>query len=165
MADYNIYIHAFSGESSPTTPFQLRESGESAGGSESPGGGSAFTAITRMSAFISNPDSMIGNVASTATGTIGKASIGFAFLIALAAIVKKSADYYIPIVASASGDYGFQIAYNNFNQTIHNILTPFSTEFQRRRNVIEINKKNAKNEQERILTGGTIYGSQYGRYL
>ena len=165
MADYNIYIHSFSGESNPTTPFQLR--GNGSGDSASDGndsGVNGFGIINKAAAFVQNPDSAIGAVMNSATTVMGKLApvmIGAA----LVSIAKRVVDLYVPYASSASGDYGFQVKYNNFFQEFHNFTHPFSTAIQKQRNQLEIKKTNARNEQERLLFGGTIYSSKYGRNL
>lgn len=171
MADYNIYIHAFSGESSPTSPFQLRGGSSDEGGVEgsAASGGDAFGLIRRASSFIQNPDSAIGKVANTASGAlmsgVGKIGIAIFAVGALLKITKSVADKYIAYSTSATGDYAFQIKYNNFFQVMHNALHPVSNEIQRQYTQLEIIKRNQKVEQERLLFGGTIYTDKYGRNL
>ncbi len=166
MADYNIYIHSYGQYDAPTTPFQLRAESDTSGvGGEGGGsGGSGFGMVRRAASFIVNPDSAIGQAMSNAAGAMGK--LLPVFLIGTALVVaKKVVDLYVAYSSSATGDYSFKIKYDNFFQSIQNATKPFSTEIQRQLNVLEINKNNARNEQERLLYGGSIYSSRYGRTL
>lgn len=167
MADYNIYIHSYGQYDAPTTPFQLRAESDTSGvGGEGGGsGGSGFGMIRRAASFILNPDSAIGQTMSTTAGAIGKAfpaalAIGTAIIVA-----KKVVDFYSSYVSSATGDYGFQIKYNNFFQRLHNAFHPFSNAIEGTKMELELRKQNERNEQERLLFGGSIYSSKYGRTL
>lgn len=165
MADYNIFIHSLTNYESPTTPVQLRENADISGvGGEGGEGGSGFGFVRRTAAFLTNPDSLIGEVQSTASGVISKIA-PIAALVAVIGIGKKVVDLYVPYSSNASGNYDFQIKYNNFNQVLRNITHPFGTAIQRQIAMLDMKKENAKNEQERLLFGGTIYDSKYGRYL
>lgn len=167
MADYNIYIHTVGtsgNNSSPTTPFQLRGTEQTASGSgESIDGGfSPSTIVQKGAAFISNPDSAIGAVMAS---TIGKIGIAAFVVNTVTKITDKALTMYNNYATTASGNYKFSIEYNNYKTALHNALTPFSTEVNRQLNQLQINKENAKNEQERMLLGGTIINAPYGRYL
>lgn len=166
MADYNIYIHTVGtsgNNSSPTTPFQLRGTSETSGTGEIVSGGfDPSTTVKKGAAFISNPDSAIGAVMASTIGQMGVLTFALGTAIR---ITDKALTMYNNYATTASGNYKFAIDYNNFKQRIHNILTPFSTEINRQLNQLQINKENAKNQQERMLLGGTIINAPYGRYL
>lgn len=166
MADYNIYIHSYSQYDAPTTPFQLRTESDTSGvGGEGGGsGGSGFGAVRRAASFFTNPDSAIGQATGAVASAAGKI-LPFALLGAGLSIAKKVLDLYVSYSSSATGDYSFKIKYDNYFQSIQNATKPFSAEIQRQFNILEINKNNARNEQERLLFGGTIYTDRYGRYL
>ena len=89
----------------------------------------------------------------------------FAIIASVVGIGKKVMDLYVPVSASASGDYSFKIRYDNFFQELHNFTHPFSSAIERQQLVLETKKQNARNEQERLLFGGSIYSSKYGRNL
>lgn len=169
MADYNIYLTSVGnngqGNSSPTTPWQLRggvggsggDSGENMGGGFDPS-----NAVRRGAAFLQNPDSLIGSVLKTPIGKLGIAAVVIGAAIN---ITDKAITMYQSYASPASGDYKFQIDYSNFKQSVHNFMHPFSTEIQRQFNQLQIKKENLANEQARLLLGGTYLNAPYGRYL
>jgi len=166
MADYNIYLHSVSnakGNESPTTPWQLLggEGGDNVGGSGG-GGFSPSTAIHAGAAFLRNPDSAIGGVMSSTLGKLG--IVGFIAVTAVK-LTDKAITMYNGYASSANGDYKFAIDYNNFKNAIHTAFHPFSTELERQQNALQIKKDNLKNEQDRLLLGGSFINSPYGRYL
>lgn len=173
MADYNIYIHSFGNYDSPTTPFQVREESDTSGvGGEGGSGGGGFGAIRRAASFVSNPDSALGAVMNTASGAIRTAAkalgpVGIITILFGAAIkiASKVDEMYMSYASPASGDFRRLYQYENTKQAIHMLTHPFSTEIQRQKAQLQIKMQNAKNEQEMLLTGGTIYNSKYGRYL
>lgn len=169
MADYNIWIRSFNNADSPTTPIQLRQESDISGtGGDGGSGGSGFGFIRRASQFLINPDSAIGEVANTAVGTLKKAAGVAAVLFVVSTAIKltdKVVTIYNDFSSEASGDYANKIKYNNFKQLMHNAMTPFSNQIQMEKTQLQIMNQNAKNEQERLLFGGTIYNSKYGRYL
>lgn len=174
MADYNIFIHSASNYESPTTPLQMKgDSGESGVGGESGSGGSGLGFARRAAAFILNPDSAIGSIMNAPAGAIGKSSkaggiVAATVMLAITtafSIVDKVVTTYNAYSSSASGDYSNMIHWNNTKKLISNILHPFSTELSRQQAELQIKLKNAENEQEMLLTGGSIYNSRYGRYL
>lgn len=165
MADYNIYIRTIGGgeSSSPTTPTQL-------GGGD--GGNATATAsqfISKAGAFAQNPDSAIGAVGSTAVGVISRAVPWVGVAIIAATTILKVGDNvyskYNDLFSSMTGDYRNRNRYNNFKQGIHNFTHPFSMVMSFIQQTYEERAKNKALEQERLLTGGTILNSQYGRYL
>lgn len=161
--DYNIYIHTVSqgGNQSPTTPWQLRTSGNENG--TIPGGDSSpSTAVQEGASFLRNPDSLIAGVMSTA---IGKLGIGAIIVKAIADITDKAISMYQSYASTASGDYKFQITYNNFKTAIQSVMHPFSTGLQAQMRDLQIKKENLANEQQRLLLGDSVINSQYGRYL
>lgn len=161
--DYNIYIHTVSqgGNESPTIPWQLKttgnENGAVAGGEFSPS-----TAVKEGASFLRNPDSLIAGVMSTA---IGKLGVGALIVKVIANITDKAITMYQSYAAPASGDYKFQIAYNNFKAGIQSVMHPFSTGLQAQMRDLQIRKENLANEQQRLLLGDSVINSQYGRYL
>lgn len=161
--DYNIYIHSVSanGNQSPTSPWQL-QSDDSNGEIVSGGGFSPSSTVKKAGAFLSNPDSLIGKVMATGVGKLGVAAVIISTIIRL---TDKAITMYQSYAAPASGDYKFQIEYNNFKQTMHNVMTPFSTEIQRQQAELQIKKEKLANEQQMQLLGGTMINSPYGRYL
>lgn len=163
MADYNIYIRTIGGEGgegSAVKPFQT-------GGGDAAKEASQF--ISKAGAFMENPDSALGAVKNAGVGTLSKALpwVGVAILaVGIAAKVTDSiVTKYQSYTSSASGDYTDTINYGNFKQLLQNAFTPFSTAIRVQMARLEIRKANARNEQEMLLTGGTILNSQYGRYL
>ena len=161
--DYNIYIRtrgSGGGVDSQTTPWQLKTSdGEF---QQDTGSGDGGFSVKQAGAFLANPDSAISKVLNTPAGKVG-AVIGV--ICTLAAITGKVISMYDAYRSSATGDFQFQIGYNNFKQHIQNLLHPFSTEVQRQMSSLQIKKDNLKAEQERLLLGGTILNAPYGRYL
>ncbi len=168
MADYNIYIHSYGQYDSPTTPVQLRADSDTSGvGGEGGAGGSGFGAVRRAASFIQDPDSAIGAVLSTASGVLKSTNLA-PVIFAVGALMKiadKTISFYNELTVSNSGDHAFQIQYNNFKQQIHNAFHPYTTGVNRTIALNELRRENVRNEQERLLTGGTIYNSRYGRYL
>ena len=165
MADYNIYIRTIGGEGgsgSPTQPFQT-------GGGDGTSAQEASQFISKAGAFATNPDSAIGAVKDTAIGAVSSKLpwVGVAILAAkiMWNITDNIISKYNEFSSSASGDYDFKIKYANWKRGIQIAFHPFSTTFERWQAELEIAKANAKNQQERILNGGTILNSEYGRYL
>lgn len=159
MPDYNIYIRTLGtsgGESSPTQPWS--DDGET-------GGKNPATAINKVSGFIQNPDSIIGSIMRTPIGKIGAAAVLVGAMVAAISITDKAINMYQSYASSASGDYKYQIEYNNFKTQIHNGFHPFSTEIRKQMFNLQIKKENLANEQQRLLLGGTFLNSPYGRYL
>lgn len=164
-SDYNIYIHTIGSngqDRSPTTPWQVAMSDEGSGDVVSGGDFNPSSAVRKGASFLSNPDSAIGSILKTPIGKIG--AVGIAIMAAIH-LTDKAITMYQAYAAPASGDYKFQIEYNNFKQSIHNTFHPFSTEIQRQYNTLQIKKENLANEQARLLLGGTYINSPYGRYL
>lgn len=163
MADYNIYIHGDGGGNNddPTKPFQTRNDGE--------GKFDPTQVVSKASSFVQNPDSIISSTMGAGIRAVAKAGVvGALAVIAVKTVVgitDKVITLYNNYASSAGGNYNGIITYNNFKQTIHNVFTPVSTEIQRQQAQLEIRKANAVNEQQRLLTGGTILNAQNGRYL
>ena len=168
MADYNIYIHTVStsGESSPTTPWQLKDDGGESTGSSgetvSGGGFSPSTAVRRAGAFLTNPDSAIGSVLSSTVAKAGIAAFAVGTLIKITDIVLTE---YSNAESTLGGKSDLSRNIANFKQTIHNIFHPYSMVMDVFRTSQKIRAENAQNEQERLLLGGTLTNSPYGRYL
>jgi hypothetical protein len=169
MADYNIYLTSVGndgqGNSSPTTPWQLRGGAGGSGGDSGDNMGGGFdpsNAVRRGAAFLQNPDSMIGSVLRTPIGKLGIASV---IIGAAINITDKAVTMYQSYSSSASGNYKYQIEYSNFKQNLHNFMHPFSNEVQRQMSALQIKKENLANEQERLLLGGSVLNAPYGRYL
>lgn len=165
--DYNIYIHTMSqgNNDNPTTPWSLRDSGggnQGDGNENIPGGFSPSSAVQRGAAFLTNPDSLIGKALSSPIGKIGVAAV---VVKAAIDITKKTIETYQSFYAPNTGDYRFQIQYNNFNRTLESIKQPFSTGLSIIQRMYEERKINAISEQKRLLTGGTVLNSRSGRYL
>ena len=166
--DYNIYIHNVSGESSTpasqTTPFQVQNQEGVSGATQG-----AFSMVNKTASFVSNPDAAMAAVAGNFVGTLSNnlpvvGIIVFA-ITALTKIADKVQTNFLSYKSPLSGDYKNLNNYTNFKQSIHNILTPFSTNFNAFLAETNIRKENYKREQENALFGGTINNSQYGRYL
>ena len=168
MADYNIYIHAFTGSNSPTTPTQLRTDIDESSGGSGENGGKAFGLIRKAASFLRNPDSLISATQSAASGTlgtiIGVGLVAFGFKAAIN-IADKVITTYHSFADPNTGDYKFSIDYANVKTTINNFLHPFSALISQQQNYYEIKRENKRNEQAELLLGGTIYNSRYGRYL
>lgn len=171
MADYNIYIHSYGQYDSPTTPFQTRAESDTSGvGGEGGGsGGSGFGAVRRSASFISDAKSMISEVLNSNAGAllgVGGA-IGLAGVAAKTAynLVDKTVSTFNTYIHAPSGEFKYQIRWDNFKQNLHNIFHPISAEFERERRLLEMRNQNLKSEQERLLMAGTVYNSRYGRYL
>jgi len=165
--DYNIFIHSdLSTASKPTTPKQLRPKGANG---ESDKGTNIAGAISKVGSFIQNPDSAISAVMGKGVGAIASAGVVGAIIVVAAKVIFGTADKVITTynnyASSASGDYARAITYNNFKQALTNTLHPVSTEISRQQAQLQIKKQNAINEQQQLLTGGTILNSEYGRYL
>lgn len=163
--DYNIYIHSYSQYDSPTTPMQLRANGDSNNIGGEGDNGQGFSGTRRAASFVTNPDSLIGEAMATTTGALANGFSAFSIIFATLTIGKKILDAYVPYVSNQTGDFELQVKYNNFLQNIHNAFRPFGTDMQRSLARMEQIKENRRNEQERLLLGGTIYNSRYGRYL
>ena len=159
MADYNIYIHAFSGGSSATTPFQLKE-----------GGGDSKVAefIKKGASFAADPDSAVSSVANTAVGTLSKISPWVAAAIFVTGVgIKVSAkvyETYVSYKAASSGDDTSQIKYNNFKTALQGLFSPFQTIINVEKEKLNVKISDLKAEQQRLLVGPTIY-DRSSRYL
>lgn len=167
MADYNIYIHTVStgGESSPTTPWQLRPSDQASGevGEVVSGGEfSPSTAVRQAGAFLTNPDSAISTVLHSTVAKVGL--VAFAVTTALK-IADKALTEYSNAQSTLGGQGNLEKNISNFKTTLHNALTPFSMTMSVFRGSQKLWVENTRNEQQRQLLGGTLTNSPYGRYL
>lgn len=161
--DYNIYIHNGSDGTSQTSPSQLKESGNS---SLTEG---AFSNASTLGSFISNPDSIFGNLKSSAVGGL-MAYGGYIGLIAIAIsklkqIVNSTTVNFLSVKSIATGNYKPINTYNNWSSFINNVTNPINTMFEHQKATLEIRKQNAMNEQESMLFGGSVINSPYGRYV
>lgn len=171
MADYNIYIHAFSGgNDSPTTPNQMKTNSDAGGISAESGGSGGFGMARRAASFLTNPDSMIGSIIGKgvefATSTLGITAIAATLAFSVVKkIALKNEEYYAKVIAPNSGNYNHVHEFNNIKQMINNVMHPIAAFENHYQMVQEIKRKNEANEQNMLLTGGTVINSPYGRYL
>lgn len=165
--DYHIYLHnSTSGQQAPqTTPKQVKPIEQRTSGKTKPNVSGMIATTTNL---ITNPDSLISSAMSKSAGvlkTVGKFVVPLFITHALYRITDKIATEYFAITETASGDYTGSFVLGNIKQSIHNLTHPFSTVFSSFKAQHQIKIGNMRTEQERLLLGGTIYNSNYGRYL
>lgn len=172
MADYNIYIHSYGQYDAPTTPFQLRAESDTSGvGGEGGGsGGSGFGAVRRAASFLTNGESLIGQIMSTPVGAIGVSVAGGVAVTKLLVdgafkTVDKVMSLYNRFIVPNTGKYKQSIEWANVMNTYNSMNHPFQSFLASIQARQEIERNNAKNEQAELLLGGSIYSSRYGRYL
>lgn len=163
MADYHIYLHNSAGETpNPTKPKETQEGGKNKKTSPT------VNFINQATNLIVNPDSLISSAKTKIGGTLksaAKIAVPLAIAGALIKIGDKVITEYLSFSETASGNYTGSFAYGNFKQSVHNFFHPFSTWLGHEKAKLQIKVGNLRNEQERLLLGGTIYNSNYGRYL
>ena len=151
MADYNIYIHDLSSGSSGQNPTQAWQPGESATPTQ------AWNPKPSESGSGLNV-STVGNALSKfkSMGAAGKFG---AVVLAAYAVVKtcqKIVDTVEPFVTRETGDYRFNVAWNNSKACINAVTHPLQSAINYAKYQQEARLYNEKQEQSRLLIGESI---------
>ena len=171
MPDYNVYIHAIgtggATNVNPTVPWSAREGNVGGAFSQtqsqssfSVGGGYQATRIvTRLANTAQNPDSIV----STAIVALAKVAPWVAAAYACVKLGVAITDTVLDFQALETGYYGNQVGWQNFKQTINNVLHPFSSNINAHKTQRQWAIENQKLKQQRDLLGDSVINSWAGR--
>lgn len=167
MADYNIYIHAIGTGNqtafNPTVPWSQRQESESIAPTQSSGGGlssmGTLGAISRVGAFMSNPNSIV----SSAFSKVAKAIPYVAAAYVVVNTLVKGYETAMDFAAIESGDYGIKMEWENQRRILHAITDPIGTQIQYVKTKMQLKIDNERHRLNRELLGDSVLNSYTNR--
>lgn len=171
MPNYNIYLKSdvtgHAGENEATTKVGKKTKDEGKVSKEV----TTEAKIQRITGFITNPDSalsfakqsLIKSSGVMETGSV--TSIATVALKAAFAIADKTINVYNSFAVPASGNANFQKQWSNIKRSLQIVKNPIQTAYDALLTTERQYIENLRREENSILLGGTILGSEYGRFL
>lgn len=138
--DYNIYIHdKTSGQTKPT---QARK-----------GGGTNTTPKQQTSSSSGSGDVATLKEMKAAWSSFGKGVVAIAVIKKAIDITVKTVDLVEPFVTRETGDYRFNVWWNNAKAYVGMIMNPVGSALSWANNAQQIRLNNKRQEQHRLLVG------------
>ena len=137
--DYNIYIHDKTSQKKPT---QARK-----------GGGTNTTAKEQTSSSSGSADVATLKEMKAAWSSFGKGIVAVAVVKKAIDIAVKTVDTVEPFVSRETGDYRFNVWWNNAKAAVNMVTNPISSILSWAANAQQIRLNNKRQEQNRLLVG------------
>lgn len=164
MADYNIYIHSVTTESSnnKTTPWGTKSDGGSGDFKTTPSDnkeGQVANIIKTVARAAQNPDSLAQNGISAFAKSIPYVAVAMAICKAIDTIANE-ATYF---VSTETGIYAGAVRLENIKTGMGNLTKPFSAIMTHIKEDRKIIRQNEKLEAQRSLFGDSYINSITGK--
>lgn len=155
MPDYNIYIHAYGGnsggdgEKSPTRPWDNQvDSGDS----------SVFKSAQQLiNQGQEIASSGFGSLINTGVSALVKAIPAIALIYTLGKVVDSVVNVTSQNIENYTGYYQFSVGLNNFKTITTNVINPIGMATKYIKTQIEYQKRNNQLEQQKLLVGDSTF--------